>query len=237
MARLKRFVVPGCAHHVLLKAMPGSVAFRDADDYRLFAQALRRSAIEQGVALHAYALLPEEVQLLVTPAQADGLGRMMQALSRFYVPAFNRRHARTGTLWLGRYRAAPVGGGADLLTCMLGIEQAPQRSTVVVASDHQWSSAAHHAGSRNDPTLTAAVPSESDYWRLGNTPFERDAAYVARLAQPLSPEELLRLDSGGPKGWALGSGEFLASLEGRTQRRVAPRAKGRRKANGPSVSN
>ena len=227
MARLGRLVVAGQAHHVSLRAVAGSGAFVDAADHVLFLDALRRSGAENGVVVHASVLLGDEVQLLATPAAAEDMGRMMQALARFYVGPFNRRHGRRGALWQSRFRAAPVGGAAELLSCMLYIEQAPRRSGVVGrVVDFAWSSAAHHAGLRNNPLL-GSVPPASGYWLLGNTPFEREAAYAALLELPLPAEQLERIEATTLKGWAMGSGEFIASLASETSRRPVARARGR----------
>ena len=229
MARLNRLVIPGLAHHVIHRAVAGSVAFVDATDGLALVKALQRSCAEQGVAVHAYAFVQQELQLLVTPANVDSLSRMMQAMARFYVPAFNRRHARAGALWQGRFRAAPVGGPAALLTCMIYTEQVPMRNGWSGApGDFEWSSAGHHIGSRTDAWL-ARVPVESAYWQLGNTPFERDAAYESRLGRALLPEEVLQVESTTLKGWPMGSGEFLAGLKGMTARRLAPDSSGRPK--------
>ena len=228
MARLTRLVVPGLAHHVVQRAVAGQSGFRDLVDHQLFKAALQRSSSECRVALHAYVLLPHGFQLLAT-SQADGdLGRMMQALSRFYVPAFNRRYQRSGPLWQGRYRTAPVGGADALLTCMLYIEQAPQREEGASAVDFPWSSAAVHTGARAEPMLSS-VPAESAYWALGNTPFEREAAYTRLVHQPLTTSEVAALESTTLKGWAFGSGEFIASLSESAGRRVAAAARGRPK--------
>ncbi|MDP3823442.1 MAG: transposase [Burkholderiales bacterium] len=227
MARLSRLVVAGQAHHVSLRAVAGNDAFVDAADHTLFFEALRRSAAEHRVAIHACVLLASEVQLLATPAAAEDLGRMMQALARFYVGPFNRRHGRSGALWQSRFRAAPVGGAAELLACMVYIEQAPRRAGVsgrVV--DFAWSSAAHHAGIRSNPLL-ASVPPASAYWLLGNTPFEREAAYAALLESPLPAGEQARIEATTLKGWAMGSGEFIASLAAETPRRPVAQARGR----------
>ena len=210
-----------------LRAVAGSVAFIDAADHALFLDALRRSSTENRVAIHACVLMGDEVQLLVTPERAEDLGRMMQALARFYVGAVNRRRERSGALWQSRFRAAPVGGAAELLTCMLYIEQAPRRSGVSgLVVDFAWSSAAHHAGVRSNPLL-ARVPPTSGYWLLGNTPFEREAAYAALLESPLAASDLARVQVTTLKGWALGSGEFIASLAPDAPRRPVAGARGR----------
>jgi putative transposase len=173
--------------------------------------------------------MEHEVQLLLTPGIGESLGRMMQALTRFYVPAFNRRHGRAGALWQGRFRAAPVGGATPLLTCMRYLEQAPFRAGWLgEPTEYVWSSAAHHCGLRADPLLLR-VPAESAYWQLGNTPFDRESAYRVLLAQPLTAADVSAVEASTPRGWALGSGEFLARLGEMTGRRTSVKSRGRPK--------
>jgi len=227
MARPNRLVIPGQAHHVCIEAVSGSDAFVAQQDYELFLDALQRAAVEHRTDVHAHSLTRAQAQLIVTPESRDGLGRMMQALARLYVGGFNRRQRRSGSLWQSRYRAAPVGGGAELLSCMRYVEQAPRRfGWVPSLVDYPWSSAAHHAGTRVNGFL-AAVPAASGYWVLGNTPFEREAAYRVLLETALPRAEIERVESTTLKGWALGSGEFIASLAAETTRRPVALARGR----------
>ena len=227
MARLKRLVLPGSAHHVIQRAAHGSLAFGSDVDRELFMLALRRSSAEHRVSVHAYALLDEHFQLLATPTETDGLSRMMQALSRFYVSPFNRRHGRRGALWEGRFRAAPVGGAEYLLRCMRYIEQAPRRGGWLGPLDEfGWSSAAEHLG-RRVTTTPCVVPPDSAYWQLGNTPFEREAAYAKLLELPLQSGTVAEVEATTAKGWALGSGEFIASLAAESSRRPVARVRGR----------
>jgi putative transposase len=65
---------------------------------------LRECAFDCGCALHAYVLMTNHVHLLLSPSDDAGASKLMQRLGRRYVWYFNRRHARTGTLWEGRFR-------------------------------------------------------------------------------------------------------------------------------------
>lgn len=227
MARLPRFVVAGLAHHVVHRVVAGSELTIDALDVEHLFTALQRSSVEQGVKVHAFAAVAQELHLLATPNESESLGKMMQALARFYVPDYNRRHARAGALWQGRFRAAPVGGAEALLTCMLYIDQAPLRhGHAGLVTDLKVTSAAHHAGLRVDAAL-ANVPADSGYWALGNTPFERDDVYRRLLAEPLTADRLAIVEGSTLKGWPLGPGEFLAGLGATTTRRLVPGARGR----------
>ena len=66
-----------------------------------------------------------------------------------------------------------------------------------------------------------------EYWRLGNTPFEREAAYGRLLAQGLDAATLHRIEHAAANGWAIGSPQFLAEIAQRAGRPVRPRARGR----------
>ena len=106
MARLARLTVPGLPHFVMLRGNDGTVIFRDDADRALMVQLLAEYAAPFDIAVHAYGLLDNRLQLLVTPeGSRSGLPGWMQAVGRRYVRYFNDRHGRTGTLWEGRYRA------------------------------------------------------------------------------------------------------------------------------------
>ena len=109
------------------------------------------------------------------------------------------------------------------------IEQNPVRAGLVGhVSDFEWSSHAHHVGSRSDPL----VVDHALFWTLGNTPFDRQSAYKALSEQMLSEREVEQLSAAALKGWGLGSAEFLKELSQHTERRLSPRPRGRpRKAN------
>ncbi|HET7794119.1 MAG TPA: transposase [Rhizobacter sp.] len=224
MARLPRLCVPGWPHLLTQTGHNRQPVFRDDADRGLFLDLLRESAASAGVVIHAYGLRDNEVRLLVTPNATDSLSRMMQALGRRYGSSFNRRHGHMGSLWEGRFRATVVEPEQHLLSCMrytedlgISVDASTQLGHVV------WSSAAHHRGERTDPL----VGDHLQYWSLGNTPFEREAAYREVLQQALTSQELAQIADAVAKGWPLGSRGFLERLAAATDRRVEPRPRGR----------
>ena len=111
------------------------------------------------VAVYAYVLMTNHVHLLAAPAEADSLSRAMQSLGRRYVRYVNGCYGRTGTLWEGRYRAAPVDTDAYFFDCCRYIECNPVRAKMVArARDWRWSSYRAHALGSPDP-LGASIPS------------------------------------------------------------------------------
>lgn len=224
MARLPRLVLPGLPHHVILRAHPGQPVFGDEADHRAYLEAVRDAARTHGVAVHAYVLVPREVQLLVVPERPEGLSRMMQSIGRRHGAWFNRRHGRSGSLWDGRYRVTVVEPETCFIDLCLYIEALPVRLGLCARPhDWAWSSLPHHLGRLRDPLLSE----HAELWRLGNTPFDREAAYARRTEEGLDTRRVQALDGACGRGWGLGSPGFLARLAEASGRPVQPRPRGR----------
>lgn len=224
MARLSRLVVPHLPHYIYQRGNDRQKIFRDEADFQYFQNWLRDAARQFSVAIHAYALMDDELHLLTTPTDDTGLARMMQWVGRYYVPYFNYKYGRTGTLWEGRFRTTIAEPEAYLLACCRYIEMSPVLAgRAVSAADHAWSSFAHHVGDKHD----SLISDHPLYWALGNTPFEREAAYRQLFSQPLASENIDSIATTVRRGGVLGTEQFKISLEKRTSRRVRPGKRGR----------
>lgn len=222
MARLPRLCVPGWPHLVRQRGHNGQAVFMDDADRQLFTTLLQESAAQHGLRLHAYGLRDDEVRILATPVGADGLSLTMQAIGRRYVAWFNRRHGRRGALWEGRFRATVIEPVHSLLDCMQYVEVGEGTP----ASVHEvlaWSSAAHHLGVRAD----ACISDAQAYWALGNTPFDREAAYRLRLERGLTTATVAAIEAAIKSGLPLGDSAFVKALESTTTRRLRALGRGR----------
>jgi len=224
MARLPRLTVPGYPHHIIQRGNNRQTIFGDRADYELLLELLDEHARKQQVALHAYVLMSNHFHLLATPATAEGIPQMMQGIGRRYVRNFNLRHARTGTLWEGRYRSTLIQAERYLMACMVYIDLNPVRAGMVSdPGEYPWSSHTHYVGRRHDKLLTP----HPLYWDLGNTPFARDHAYAELVHAGVSSTQQQALTDSALRGWALGEPDYVAELQRRTARRVARARAGR----------
>lgn len=224
MARLPRLIVPGQPHHVIQRGAGQQPIFLDTDDYLMFLRYLKKGARQFKVAIHAYVLMSNHLHLLASPADATGLARTMQWIGRYYVPYFNVKYARTGTLWQGRYKTAVIDSERYFLLCSRYIELNPVRAGIVAApGDFRWSSYRHHVGLAHDPLITE----HPLYWALGNTPFAREAVYQHLVDQTVSAQDATALTEATLKGWAIGSESFKKALEKDVRQRVTPVKAGR----------
>lgn len=237
MARQLRFVLPGEAHLVCQPGHNLGPVALDAADKDTWLSILRDAAATHRIVLHAWALSPQAQQLLLTPPSSLALSRFMQSLGRRYVAAFNARHARSGTLWNGRFLSCVVEAGPYLLKALQWVDlggaavSGPTGSSLATSNtlgSGGWSSLAQHLGQAQVPGLSDAAA----YWALGNTPFERHAAYAALLERGFAATDLRALQLALRRGAPWGSSAFLALLQAQTPRRLLPGRRGRPPAAG-----
>ncbi|MET0983715.1 MAG: transposase [Telluria sp.] len=224
MARQPRLILPKQPHHIVQRGNDRQLVFREPEDYERFLGWLKEASRAYRVAIHAYALLPTHLHLLATPDSEEGLAAMMQKLGRFYVPWYNNKYERAGGLFEGRFRTAVVDTDRHFLMCSRYIELAPVREGQASEPDsYRWSSYPHHAGLQPDSVIT----DHALFWALGNTPFQREAAYIELAQQAIAPEELEQIAASVRTGKPLGSHAFALDLERKTQRRILPAKRGR----------
>lgn len=209
MPRPPRFDLPDHVQHVIHRGNDRRRVFRDARDCRRFLFELGEAADNEACAVHAYVLMPNHVHLLMTPRSPGAVGRTLQAIGRRFVPYLNRRHARTGALWEGRYRASLIDSERYFLTCSRYVELNPVRAGLVATpQDYAWSSFRGNALGRPDPLLTPHPVFEA----LGADDASRRAAYRALFATALSAASLEAIRRATNGGRPLGGAAFRERL-------------------------
>jgi putative transposase len=169
----------GWPHHVIRQAASTARLFIAPGDWYAYYRVLAESAQRHAVAVHAYAMMPDHVHLLVTPARAGELGRMLRAVARRYVQYFNQRYGRSGTVWRGPSRAEVLASETEVLACYRRIETYPVRAGIVqMAADYRWSSLRHNLGMHVD----AVVTPHAAWLALGADPQARFDAYLRQFA-------------------------------------------------------
>lgn len=220
MARPNRLCLPGHSHLLLQRAT--TTAFATEADYAAYRDRLFDAAPRRGVQVQAWCLLPDAVWLLLCPADCAGMSGLMQELAR---EASRRRAAARGTapLWAGRFRGAVLQPGAVALDALCAVDAAAQAEGLVdAAGDWPWSSLAAHSGGDG-----RALPASPEYWALGNTPFEREAAYRALVAAGRGLGAWARLRAAAASGLAVGDASFVTAAETAAGRVLRPRRRGR----------
>src|SRR5215207_828998 len=108
MARLPRLTIPGYPHHIIQRGNNRQAIFAGTGDYDTLLAMMEEHSRKSDVAVHAYVLMSNHLHLLATPATAQAIPQMMQAVGRRYVRYFNQSQRRSGTLWEGRYKSTLI---------------------------------------------------------------------------------------------------------------------------------
>lgn len=223
MARLARVSPAHIPQHIIQRGNNRQACFIDERDFTAYLAYLREYAAKYAVELHAWVLMPNHVHLLGTPHHETSPSLMMQGLGRKYVRHFNHRHARTGTLWEGRYKSCLVQADEYLFEVQRYIELNPVRAQLVDdPADYPWSSYRANALGEASPLRTA----HPLYASLGKNRTERLANYQELFDNP-ADMDLTTIRDMTHKGMALGNESFRKDIERSTGRRLTPRRPGR----------
>lgn len=224
MPRPPRLSIAHLPLHIVQRGNNRQPCFLDDDDRRFYLHTVHELLSRHDVALHAYVLMSNHVHLLATPGAVGAASRFMQSLGRRYVGFFNWRHARSGTLWEGRFKSCLVESDSYLLRCYRYIELNPVRASLVsTPSQFPWSSHAHNASGFPDRLIRP----HPLYLALDADPQARRAAYRAFVAEGIESSELSEIRAYIGQERALGSASFQRKVAAATGRAATIKPRGR----------
>jgi len=117
MPRRARIMLPGVAVHVIQRGNDRADCFFDDDDRSFYLFHLGKILPRARCRLHAYCLMTNHVHLLVTPEEERGCATLMKGIGQLYAQYANKRYAKSGHLWEGRFKSCLVQSEHYVLTC------------------------------------------------------------------------------------------------------------------------
>ena len=223
--RLARLYAPGLPQLVQASFVPHlAQAWQESLEkapFGLLVDWVRQFAQAEGVRVHGWSLTPQALSLLVTPTDRPSISRLMQNIGRHL-----SAHLKCGGVFVGRYRNTVLEPGQWVLPTLVWLETTPVTTGYAPSAlAWRWSSAPQHCGEPD--AQRAFVQDHQDYWRCGNTPFDRQAKYRAMLLAGLDLAQRQQIELAIKGQWALGSAVFAKSLETVASRRATPKQRGR----------
>lgn len=218
MARLARIVVPGVPYHVTQRGNRRERTFFEEADYKRYRTMLGQAARRANAEVWSYCLMPNHVHLIVVPSDEDGLRRTFADAHRRYTGLINARHQWTGHLWQGRFGAVAM-DEAHLSAAARYVALNPVRAGLAKrAEDWPWSSARSHLAGADDGLVSVKplLDRHGNFAQLLDSATEQEEAAWAALRKSEST------------GRPIGGSEWLAELERRTGRALAPARRGRK---------
>lgn len=209
MPRPLRTVAPGVPLHVVQRGVNRERCFYETGDFIRYLHFLLQASLAERCRVHAYCLMSNHVHLLVTPDDEAACARFMKLVNQRHTQHVNRVHARTGTLWEGRYRSNVVFSARYVLACYRYIELNPVRAGIARhPGDYPWSSYRANADGLEDPIIRE----HGTYAALGRSVAVRRAAYRDLVDQALATPMIATIRSAIGSGRALRDGPY-ANME------------------------
>jgi putative transposase len=143
MARPQRIEFPGAIYHI---TSSGKSAFGNNTDRTHFLAVLAHTMERFDAKVLAYCIMGDHYQLALYTRQAN-LSKIMRQINAVYTQNYNRRHASSGPVFQGRFKAVLVDREAYLLELCRDIELTPVRAgKATTAEQWSWSSHLAHTG-------------------------------------------------------------------------------------------
>jgi len=141
MARPKRIDLPNTLYHVMSRTISGEYAFRGDKDYLKFLHYLAKYVHLFDFRVHVYCLMSNHFHILLESGSHASLSELIRRLLTAYTVYYNRRHARHGHLFQGRFKSIVVDKTNYLLPLSRYIHTNPSRANKAVDPEtFKWSS-------------------------------------------------------------------------------------------------
>jgi len=201
MPRPLRIQFPGAVYHVMNRGNGRQAIFEDAADARRFMARLEEIAAPLDWRFHAYCLMTNHYHFVLQTPQAN-LSAGMQALAARYTQDFNRRHARDGQLFRGRFHAILVEAESYLVPLVRYVVLNPVLAGLAAdPAAWRWSSYRATAGTAAAPPMldlgwmigpyAATLPEAQQAWRAHIADCMADRAKVQAVETLLKNRSIL----------------------------------------------
>jgi len=210
MPRKPRFFLPNIPVHVVIRGNARQVVFAEDTDRKVYLDWLKAATEKEKVNIHAYVLMDNHVHILLSTNEPHNISRVMQHIGRKYVPYFNHKYGKSGTLWEGRFKGSMIESEQYLLCCYRYIELNPVRANMVKRPEEwRWSSYACNAYGEKDKLIK---PHEV-YLMIHKDKNKRVDYYRGSFKQVLEPSLINDLRSAVQTGTPLGNDRFKEEVE------------------------
>ena len=211
MARPLRIEFAGALYHITSRGNDRQSIYRNDADRTHFLEQLQGACDRYDWLCHAYCLMTNHYHLLIQ-TRAATLSKGMKYLNGKYTQHFNKRHARTGHLFQGRFKSILVDGDGYLLELARYIVLNPVRARMVhTAGEWPWSSYRATAGMVSGHTCLTTDWVLSTFGTHKRHACERYREFVERGDGQPSPWESLKNQV------YLGSDQFVDDMQSMIQ--------------------
>lgn len=151
MTRPLRIEYAGAFYHVTSRGNERKAVYRSQRDREKFFSYLESATERYRAVVHVYCLMDNHYHLIIETPSAN-LSQIMHHINGAYTTYFNTKHARSGHLFQGRYRAILMEADAYAKEVSRYIHLNPMRAGFVEhAEKYRWSSCQYYTVKKKAP--------------------------------------------------------------------------------------
>ena len=222
MPRTARILPEEGIFHVLTRGNNRKEVFHEASDFETYLHILVRIQRRHSFKLYHYCLMTNHVHLLLETTLGHSLSQIMKKLNLTYALYYKKKYGHVGHFWQDRFKSFLVEKDIYLLACAAYIELNPVKAGMTEdPAQYPYSSFSFYASQR-----PSALLSLNPLWEtFGDTEEIRRRNYREFVLGRL--EDYEAFEKNYFSKLALGSREFLESLEARFNIFISRRRRGR----------
>ena len=157
MVRIARTKSSTGVYHLIIRGINRQNIFECSEDFEKYLDVLKTVKEISSFKLYGYCLLDNHAHFLIEEGE-ENLATVFKRLGSRYVIWFNRKYARTGPLFQGRYHSEAVEDDTYLLTALRYILQNPVMAGICKdPGNYRWSSYRDYLGKDQGLTDIAFV--------------------------------------------------------------------------------
>lgn len=221
MPRIARVVAAEYPHHITQRGNYRQKIFSSDADYKKYIALLRDEAKRYYLTVVAYCLMPNHVHLIGIPQKEDSMGKVFKYVNMKYSQYYNKKMHVSGHLFQGRFFSCII-DEQHTIACVRYIERNPVRARMV-NNPCLWESSSAKVHCEVNKYDELGVNKLFDYIEYN----QKDWKKFIELSD--NPDEIKQIRESTRKGRPLGSNDFVEKLEGKLNRFLRLKPKGRPK--------
>jgi putative transposase len=136
-----RILLENVYYHVISRGNQKQIIFIHEDDFEKYLGLIKHFKRKYKFKIYTWCLMPNHTHLIIEVNKPPDLPKIMQGLKLAYARWFNKKYAKVGHLWQGRYKSMIINKEKYVLDCINYIEMNPVRAGIKKSPlDYAWSS-------------------------------------------------------------------------------------------------
>jgi putative transposase len=196
MPRQARISIPDIPYHITQRGNFKENIFDEDADREVYLDLFFAYSLEYGLKVYAWCLMDNHIHFVVEPKSKNSMWKVFKSLNTRYSHYLNKKRAKRGQLWQGRFYSCPL-DEFHFYETVRYVELNPIRANMVtLIKDYKWSSSYKRLGQASNYVICSV----ETYFSV--------SSWIDYLNEGVNRDMQLRIKQNTMSGKPLGSQRF-----------------------------